>query len=175
MNSRSRYSRTPWRRSQSLTCRWTCGRGTRRRSLRGGKSSTGATTSPPSLPLLPLPPHQVAVGQHHRHRMPVEPGPQPPLVLVPAQQPLRLLVELLHPIAPVGVLHHPLQRHPPSGRSLTISERDQKEARQANLHRIQRDRLQSIARWPFLWEGPLGCPFRQPGATPGPARSSREG
>src|SRR5690606_35524430 len=112
MELRASISRRASRRSQSTTWRWTSGRGTRRRSGRGGKSPAGATTTTPSLPLLPFPPDQIAVGQHHRHRMPMEPRPQPPLVLVPAQQPLGLLVEPLDPVPPVGVLDHLGQRRP---------------------------------------------------------------
>src|SRR5262249_19795511 len=105
-------SRCAASRSQSTTWRCTSGRGIRRRSGRGGKRPARATTPALLLPLLPLPPHQVAVGQHHRHCVPVEPRPQPPLVLVPAQQPLGLLVGPLHPVPPVRVLHHRHQGHP---------------------------------------------------------------
>src|SRR4029079_8428943 len=62
------------------------------------------------LPPLPLVPDQEAVRQHHADRVPVEARPQPPLVLVPAQQPLRFLVILLHPVPPMRILHHLLQR-----------------------------------------------------------------
>src|SRR5262249_37580665 len=62
------------------------------------------------LPLLPFLPHQEAVGEHHRHGVAVEARPQPPLILVPAQQPLGLLVILLHPVPPVRVAHHLSQR-----------------------------------------------------------------
>src|SRR3954470_23472250 len=65
-----------------------------------------------SLPALPpLLPHQETVRQHHRHRMAVEARPQSTLILVPAQQPLGLLMILLHPVPPMGVFHQPLQRH----------------------------------------------------------------
>src|SRR5262249_60826494 len=57
-------------------------------------------------PWLPLLLAQEAVGAHHQDAVAVEAGPQPALVLVPAQQPLGLLVELLHPVAPVRVLRH---------------------------------------------------------------------
>src|SRR6185312_5898513 len=43
--------------------------------------------------------------------MAVEARPQSALILVPAQQPLGLLMILLHPVPPMGVLHQPLQRH----------------------------------------------------------------
>ena len=111
MSSRPSHSRTASNRSQSLTWRWTSGSGTRRRSGRGGKSrprAAGPGARPPQPELLP---HQERVRQHHRDRVPVEPGPQPPLVLVPPEQPLRLLVVLLDPVPPVGVPDQPLQRH----------------------------------------------------------------
>src|SRR3954452_23832761 len=63
------------------------------------------------LSLSPLLPHQEAVRQHHGYRMAVEARPQPALVLVPAQQPLGLLMILLHPVPPMGVFHQPHQRH----------------------------------------------------------------
>src|SRR3954467_13700833 len=59
----------------------------------------------------PLVPHQEAVRQHDGHRMAVEARPQPALVLVPPQQPLGLLMILLHPVPPMGVFHQPLKRH----------------------------------------------------------------
>ncbi len=112
MKLRASSSRRASRRSQSTTWRWISGRDTRRRSGRGGKSPPGATTTPPGLPRLPFLPDQGAVGQHHRRRMPMGPGPHPPLILVPAQEPLGLLVEPLHPVASVGVLDPLSQRHP---------------------------------------------------------------
>src|SRR5436309_3527401 len=110
IRSRSFSSRRACSRSQSQMRRCTSGRGTRRRSGRGGKSPTGTAPQGYLLPVLPLLEDQEAVGQHHQHTVAVEARPQPPLVLVPAQQSLGLLVELLHPVAAVGVLHHPLQR-----------------------------------------------------------------
>src|SRR5437660_12670420 len=93
----------PGRRSPSHTCRWIAGSATRRRSRRGGKSPAGSTPPGTLRTLLPLLPHQEAVGQHHSHGVAVEPRPQPPLILVPAQQPLALLVVLLHPVTPIVV------------------------------------------------------------------------
>src|SRR3954467_12825015 len=110
MNSRNSNSLAASRRSQSQTWRCTSASDTRRRSGRGGKSPPRAPRAGSLLPLLPLMPDQEAVPQHHAHRVPVEARPQPPLVLVPAQQFLRLLVILLHPVPPVGILHHLLQR-----------------------------------------------------------------
>src|SRR5215813_11129885 len=109
MSSRSN-SLAPWRRSQSQIRRWISGSDTRRRSRRGGKRPALAAAPAYPLPLRELLPDQEAVRQHHTHRVAVEAGPQPALVLVPAQQPLGLLVELLHPVPPVRVAHHPPQR-----------------------------------------------------------------
>src|SRR5262245_639218 len=107
---RSFHSRRAWSRSQSQTRRWTSGRDRRLRSGRGGKSPAGPPPQGHLLAVLELLLDQEAVGQHHQHAVAVEARPQPPLVLVPAQEPLGLLVELLHPRTPVGVLHHLLQR-----------------------------------------------------------------
>src|SRR5215470_10829334 len=109
MNSRDSHSLAASRRSQSPICRWTSGSDIRRRSGRGGKSPPRATRAGPFLPLAPFLPHQEAVGQHHAHRMAVEPRPQPALVLVPAQEPLGLLMVLLHPVPPVRVFDQALQ------------------------------------------------------------------
>src|SRR5215813_4533841 len=106
MRSRSFSSRGACSRSQSQIRRWTSGRDTRLRSGRGGKSPARAPARGYLLPLLPLLDDQETVGQQHQHTVAVKAGPQPALVLVPAQQPLGLLVELLHPVAPVRVLHH---------------------------------------------------------------------
>ena len=111
MNSRDSNSLAASSRSQSQIWRCTSGSDTRRRSGRGGKSPPRSSRAGSLLPLLPLLPDQEAVRQHHAHRVPVEARPQPALILVPAQQPLGLLVVLLHPVPPVRVLHHPLQRH----------------------------------------------------------------
>jgi hypothetical protein len=64
-----------------------------RRSSRGRKRVAWATPAWLVVPLVPLQPDQKTVGQHDRHRMPVEPGPQAPLVVIPAQLPLVLLME----------------------------------------------------------------------------------
>src|SRR4051794_39948406 len=112
MRSRFFTSRRAWSSSQSQMRRCTSGSGTRLRSGRGGKRPALPPAPAHPLPLLPLLLDQEAVGQHHQHRVPMEARPQPPLVLVPARQPLGLLVVLLHPVPPVGVLHQPPQRHP---------------------------------------------------------------
>src|SRR6516225_6382875 len=108
--SRSFSSRRACSRSQSQMRRCTSGRDTRLRSGRGGKSPTGTSPQGYLLPLLPFLLDQETVSQHHYHTVAVEAGPQPPLILVPAQQSLGLLVKLLHAPAAVRVLHHLLQR-----------------------------------------------------------------
>src|SRR3954452_13667158 len=110
MSSRDSNSLAASSRSQSHTWRCSSGRDTRRRSGRGGKSPPRSSRAGAPPALLPLVPDQKAVRQHHADRVPVEARPQPPLVLVPAQQPLRFLVILLHPVPPMGILHHLLQR-----------------------------------------------------------------
>src|SRR5437763_7901682 len=114
MRSRLFTSRRAWSSSQSQMRRWTAGSGTRRRSGRGGKRPALPPAPAHPLPPLPLLLDQEAVGQHHQHAVAVEARPQTPLVLVPAQQRLGLLVVLLHPVPPVRVLHQPRQRHPPA-------------------------------------------------------------
>src|SRR3954451_24030914 len=111
MNSRKTNSLAASRRSQSQIRRWTCGRVTRPRSARGGKSPPRSSRAGWLLPFSPFLPHQEAVGQHHADRVAVEATPPPPLVLVPAQEPLGLLMVLLHPVPPVCILHHRFQRH----------------------------------------------------------------
>src|SRR3954465_14371940 len=99
-----------WR-SQSQIRRCTAGRVVRRRSARGGKSPPRSSRAGSLLSFSPLLPHQEAVRQHHADRVAVEATPPPPLVLVPAQEPLGLLMVLLHPVPPVCILDHRLQRH----------------------------------------------------------------
>ena len=110
MSSRDNNSLAASSRSQSLICRCTSGSDSLRRSGRGGKSPPRPTRAGSLLSLLPLTPHQETVRQHHTRCMPVEAAPLPALILVPAQQPLGLLVILLHPVPSVRVLHHPLQQ-----------------------------------------------------------------
>src|SRR3954466_138354 len=112
MNSRNTSSLAASWRNQSQIRRCTAGRVTRRRSARGGKSPPRSSRAGLLLPFAPFLPHQEAVGQHHADRVTVEATPAPPLVLVPAQEPLGFLVVLLHPVPTVRVLHHRLQRHP---------------------------------------------------------------
>ena len=111
MNSRESNSLAASRRSQSVIWRCTSGSDVRRRSGRGEKGRRGRPERARSCRCSPLLPHQETVRQHHGHRMAVEARPQSALVLVPAQQPLGLLMILLHPVPPMGVLHQPLQRH----------------------------------------------------------------
>ena len=112
MSSCNSNSRAACQRSQSQICRWTCGRGIRRRSFRGGKSPARTASTGLLLALLPLLPHQKTVGQHHRHRVAVKPRPQSTLILVPTQELLGLLMVLLHPVSPVRVFHQRRQRRP---------------------------------------------------------------
>src|SRR5262249_3374338 len=100
------------RRNQSPIRRWISGSGRRGRSGRGGKSPALDPTPAHPPPLPPLLPDQEGGCQHHGHSVAVEAGPQPPLVLIPAQQAFGLLVVLLHPVAPVRVAHHRLQPRP---------------------------------------------------------------
>src|SRR5881227_3223019 len=114
VKSRRICSRTASRRSQSTMRRWTSGSGRRLRSARGGKRPTRPAASAPLLALLELLPYQETVGQHHQHAVSVKAGPQPALILVPAQQPLGFLVGPLHPVPAVRVPHHPRQRRVPA-------------------------------------------------------------
>src|SRR5690349_21225911 len=109
MNSRRANSLTASRRSQSTTRRCTSGRDIRRRSGRGGKSPPRAPRAGSIRPASPFLPHQEAVSQHHTERVPVEPLPPAALILVPAQEPLGVLMEPLHPVSPVRVFDQPLQ------------------------------------------------------------------
>src|SRR5690242_5643476 len=111
LSSRRTNSLTASRRSQSTIWRCTSGRDIRRRSGRGGKSPPRAPRAGSFGPALPFSPDQEAVGQHHTDGVPVESLPSPTLILVPAQEPLGLLVEPLHPLPPVGILHQALQTH----------------------------------------------------------------
>src|SRR4029453_17264164 len=98
-------------RSQSQVRRCTSGRDRRRRSGRGGKRPAWPATPALLRPLLHFLPDQETVSQHPPHRVAIEARPQPSLILVPAQETLGLLVILLHPVPPVRVTHHLVQRY----------------------------------------------------------------
>ena len=100
---------TAWWRSHRATSRCTAGSVPRCRSGRGGKRVAWATPSRLVLSLPQLLPEQKAVCQHHGDGMPVETPPQPSLVLVPAQFPLGLFMELLDGMAAMGNVHQFLQ------------------------------------------------------------------
>src|SRR3970040_1319235 len=104
------HSRATNSRRRSTIWRWTCARERRRRSGRGGKRPTGPTAPDDALPRVPLQPDQEAVAEHDQNGVTMETLPQPTLVLIPAQQALGFFMELLHPIAAMGVLHHRRQR-----------------------------------------------------------------
>src|SRR5262249_3975250 len=99
-------SRIAAARSQSAMLRGRPGRGQRGRSGRGEK---GAGRSAPRalLPaLLPLQPHQKAIGQHDGDGMAMKPFPEPALVLIPAQQLFSFFMILLHPGTTTAILDH---------------------------------------------------------------------
>jgi hypothetical protein len=64
-----------------------------------GKWVVWATAAVLAVPLAQLKPNREDVSQHHRDRMAVKAWPHPPLVLIPAQLFLGLLMELLDRIS----------------------------------------------------------------------------
>src|SRR5215470_11323875 len=104
MSSNSINSRMAAQRSHSLTRRWSCGSGTRRRSGRGGKSGPRPPTHLAALPLPPFQPHQKTIAQHYGDGVAMKAIPAPPLILIPAQLGFGFLMILLHPVATVGIL-----------------------------------------------------------------------
>src|SRR3990172_1847015 len=104
------HSRATNSRRRSTTWRWTCAKDCRRRSGRGGKSPTGPTATDDPLPRVPLQPDQEAVAEHDQNSVAMETLPQSALVLIPTQQALGFFMELLDPVAAMGVLHHGRQR-----------------------------------------------------------------
>jgi hypothetical protein len=62
------------------------------------------------LPLVPLQPDQEAVAEHDQDGIAMKAVPQSALVLIPVQQALGFFMELLNPIAAMGVLHQGRQR-----------------------------------------------------------------
>ncbi len=110
MRSNSINSRMAAQRSHSLTRRCISGRGTRRRSGRGGKSGPRPPAHLSLLPLTPFQPDQKTIAQHHRDRVSMKAIPAPPLILIPAQFGFRFFMILLHPVATMRILHHHSQR-----------------------------------------------------------------
>src|SRR5215831_16722499 len=107
MSSNSINSPMAARRSHSLTRRWSCGSGTRRRSGRGGKSGPRASAHCALLALAHFQPHQKTIAQHYGDGVPMKAIPAPSLVLIPAQFGFGFLMILLDPVATVGILDHP--------------------------------------------------------------------
>jgi hypothetical protein len=117
MSSNSINSRMAAQRSHSLTRRWSCGSGRRRRSGRGGKSGPRPSAQLAALPLPPFQPHQKTIAQHHGDGVAMKAIPAPSLILIPAQLGFGFLMILLHPVAAVGILDHPGRRR--GGREVT--------------------------------------------------------
>src|SRR5262249_1121535 len=107
MSSNSINSPMAARRSHSLTRRWSCGSGTRRRSGRGGKSDPQASAHCALLALSHFQPHQKTIAQHYADGVPMKSIPAPSLILIPAQFGFGFLMILLDPVATVGILDHP--------------------------------------------------------------------
>src|SRR5215203_2745876 len=112
MRPDSTNSMIAWTVSQSMMARWTAASERRRRSFRGGKCGTRRARYRNLEARTPFEPDQEAEGQHHRRRVAMKAVPTAPLKLVPPKLALRLLVELLDPMAPVRVLDHLLERGP---------------------------------------------------------------
>src|SRR5215831_18044080 len=107
MSSNSINSRSAARRSHSLTRRWSCGSGTRRRSGREGKSGPRATAHCALLALAHFQPHHKTIAQHDGDGVAMKAIPASSLILVPAQFGFGFLMILLDPVAAVGILDHP--------------------------------------------------------------------
>src|SRR5215472_3136030 len=104
-------------RNHSLSRRWTCGNGIRRRSGRGGKSGPQASAHLALLALAPFQPDQKTVAQHYGDGVAMKTIPASSLILIPAQLGFGFLMILLGPVAAVGILDHSGQRH--GGREVT--------------------------------------------------------
>src|SRR5215472_16881952 len=117
MSSNSINSPMAAQRNHSLSRRWTCGSGTRRRSGRGGKSRPRTSAHCALLALPPFQPHQKTIAQHHGDGVAMKTIPAPSLILIPAQLGFSFLMILLDPVAAVGILDHPGQRR--GGREVT--------------------------------------------------------
>jgi hypothetical protein len=100
---------TAWCRSQQATSRCIPGSCCRLGSRRGGKGVPGTPWTLLASSVLHLQPDQEAVGQHYGGGMAVEAPPPPTLILVPAQLPLGLCMELLNSMAAMAILHQFLQ------------------------------------------------------------------
>src|SRR5215831_17619589 len=94
-------------RNHSLSRRWTCGSGTRRRSGREGKSGPRATAHCALLALAHFQPHHKTIAQHDGDGVAMKAIPASSLILIPAQFGFGFLMVLLDPVAAVGILDHP--------------------------------------------------------------------
>jgi hypothetical protein len=110
MSSNSINSRMAAQRSHSLTRRWTCGSGIRRRSGRRGKNGPRASSHLALLALPPFQPDQKTIAQHDGDGVPMKAIPAPSLILIPAQLGFGFFMILLDPMAAMGILDHPGQR-----------------------------------------------------------------
>src|SRR5215469_18926209 len=117
MSSNSINSRTAARRSHSLTRRWSCGSGIRRRSGRGGKSRPRPSAHLALMALAHFQPHQKTIAQHYGDGVAMKAIPAPSLILIPAQLGFGFLMILLDPVAAVRILDHPGPRR--GGREIT--------------------------------------------------------
>jgi hypothetical protein len=104
-------------RNHSLTRRWTCGSGSRRRSGRGGKSGPQAAAHCALLALAHCQPDQKTIAQHDGDGVAMKAIPAPSLILLPAQLGCGCRMILFDPVAAVGILDHPGPRH--GGREIT--------------------------------------------------------
>ena len=86
-------------RNHSLSRRWSCGSGSRRRSGRGGKSHPPASAHDTLLALSHFQPHQETVAQHDGDGVAMKTIPAPSLKLIPAQLGFGFLMILLDPVA----------------------------------------------------------------------------
>jgi hypothetical protein len=105
------HHNTAWWRSHSAPSRCISGSARRQRPGSGGKRVAWATPSGMILALSKLQPQQKPHGQHHGDGMAVKAWPQPTLLLIPAQFPCGLLMELLNGMAAMDILDQFLQRH----------------------------------------------------------------
>src|SRR6516165_2815446 len=117
MSSNSINSRMAAQRSHSLTRRWSCGSGTRRRSGRGGKSGRWASAHLALLALAHFQPDQRTIAQHDGDGVAMKAIPASSLILIPAQLGFGFFMILFDPVAAVGIFDHPGQRR--RGREIT--------------------------------------------------------